>query len=138
MLRRVWDAAKGCSVIDKVIVAWPERYPDLDENDVLGRFQRICREFPSEFVIRLTADCPLLTTLDICEALDQVNSNSNYYSNRRDGHDVQIVRTSFLFTDRHTHKEHVILDGFPTPDTGLSVNNRGQLQRVRRIVSYAK
>lgn len=137
MVKRVWNAAKAAMAGKnaKIMVAWPERYPDLDENNVLERFQRICQEFPSKFVIRLTADCPLLHWIDIREAMDQLpeDSNGNYYSNRRDGHDVQITRTDFLFDPRYTDREHVIKDPFPTEVTHLSVDNRCDLERVRRI-----
>ena len=136
MVKRVWLAAKGCKTIDKVVVAWPERYPDLDENNVLERFRRIIKEnnYP-EFTIRLTADCPLLTTIDIQEALIKMGPNGHYYSNRRDGHDVQIIRSSFLFTEGHYDKEHVIKDPFPTESTNLSVDNKLNLELVRKIVA---
>lgn len=132
MVKRVWLAAKNCTAIDKVVVAWPERYPDLDESNVLERFQRVCKEFPSEFVVRLTADCPLLTSVDIYEALDQVGPNGNYYNNGRDGHDVQVIRTSILFTEFHNDKEHVVKD---SPNVGgYSVNTKEALCKIRSFL----
>src|SRR5205807_854422 len=131
ILRRVWEAAKsgfGSSSFNKVIVAWPERYPDLDENDVLERFRRISNEFPSKYIIRLTSDCPLLTTNDLLEFMFY----TPYTSNHRDGHDIQIFTREYLFDSRYTHREHVIAD-FSTPSTGLSVNTQDDLDRVRQL-----
>jgi spore coat polysaccharide biosynthesis protein SpsF (cytidylyltransferase family) len=64
-------------------VAWPERYPDLDENDVRERFRRISKEFPSKNIIRLTSDCPLLTAEIINEAIQIFEvEDLTYYCNR--------------------------------------------------------
>ena len=133
MLRRVWDAAQFKWFVSsiKVVVAWPERYPDLDENNVLERFRRISNEFPSKWVIRLTSDCPLLTTNDIKQALLS-SVDMEYYSNHTDGHDVQIFTREYLFSNIHTSKEHVIAD-FKTLPLGLSVNTQEDLDRVRDI-----
>lgn len=139
LIKRVWDAAKG-SKADKVIVAWPERYPDLDENDVRERFRRISKEFPSYNIVRLTSDCPLLTSAIINEAIDEyLLWGYPYYCNRdkyQDGFDVQIFTSFMLHRDYATHKEHVILPGaHSTPDKFLSVDTKEDLERVR---AYAK
>ena len=132
MLRRVWDAAKS-SWADKVVVAWPERYPDLDENDVLERFRRISNEFPSHYIIRLTSDCPLLLSEDIDQAMKAFAIHRlEYYSNHLDGFDVQVFTREFLFSDIHTSREHVIAD-FTTKPSGLSVNTDKDLATVRTI-----
>jgi|ERR1041385_180441 spore coat polysaccharide biosynthesis protein SpsF len=136
ILRRVWDAAKA-SRAKKVVVAWPERYPDLDETNVLERFRRVSKEFPSQFIIRLTSDCPLLEASDINDAIDMFKfynrlDQTEYYSNHKDGYDVQIFTRAYLFDSRYTHREHVIAD-FKTAPTGLSVNTKEDLERVRQI-----
>lgn len=132
MVKRVFDAAKW-SWADKVIVAWPERYPDLDENDVRARFRRIAEEFKPDYIIRLTADCPLVTSEDINKAIKKFNTlGASYYNNGRDGHDVQIFTLGVLFTDVLTHKEHVINDRANTG--GSSVNTKNDLYRVRKLV----
>jgi spore coat polysaccharide biosynthesis protein SpsF (cytidylyltransferase family) len=132
MLRRVWDAAHFMwfAYTFKIIVAWPERYPDLDENNVLERFRRISKEFPSKYIIRLTADCPLLTTHDIKWELAGYHGQP-YISNHKDGHDVQIFTRTYLFNG-NTSVEHVIAD-FTTKPTGLSVNTKEDLERVRKL-----
>ncbi len=139
LVKRVWDAAKG-SKADMVKVAWPERYPDLDQNDVRERFRRISNEFPSRHIIRLTADCPLLTSAIIDEAIKEYNSGKyTYYCNRDrypDGFDVQIFTSFMLHRDYNTHKEHVIRPKSNFVDTHwLSVDTRADLERVRMYAS---
>ena len=140
ILKRVWENAYYASHIlsdwkgntYKPVVAWPERYPDLDENNVLERFRRIAKEYDADVIIRLTADCPLLNYWDIVDAVKHFHGE--YYSNHIDGHDVQIFTRKVLDGNEITHKEHVIAD-FTTPSTGLSVNTKEDLERVRRIVN---
>lgn len=139
MLRRVWDAAKKAESIlhtyaytCKVIVAWPERYPDVDQSNVLERFKRISNEFPSKEIVRLTSDCPLLTANDICDIVISYRPTL-YTSNHCDGHDVQIFSREYLFDSRYTHREHVIAD-FDTKPTGLSVNTLEDLENVRYLL----
>ncbi len=128
MVKRVWIAAIQTGF--KTVVAWPERYPDLDENNVLERFRRLSLEFPSKYIVRLTADCPLLTPTDIWRAVMAFIKTGSYYSNHYDGHDVQIFTRDVLFSNAITHKEHVIED-YGTKPTGLSVNTKADLERVR-------
>lgn len=140
MVKRVWLAAKG-SKADKVVVAWPERYPDLEEGNVLERFRRISREFPSHYIIRLTADCPLITSDLINEAINIFHSRGCcYYSNREkypDGFDVQIFTHYRLHSDFDTHKEHVIRpEKYKTKNKHLSVDTYADLLKVRKY--YAK
>lgn len=140
LIKRVFDAAKG-SWADKVVVAWPERYPDLDENNVLERFRRISNEFPSKYIIRLTADCPLLTTTHINDAINTFFARGRfYYVNRdteQDGFDVQIFPVHMLQGSYATHKEHVITpDVHPTPAKYLSVDTPEDLKRVRHYARF--
>lgn len=137
LIKCVWDAAKG-SKADKVVVAWPERYPDLDQNDVRERFRRISNEFPSKYIIRLTSDCPLLTSEIINEALQKFeDSGSVYYCNRDkypDGFDVQIFTHFMLHRDYATHKEHVIVpEKYKTANKFLSVDTKQDLEKVRTL-----
>lgn len=132
MLRHVWDAAKA-SWAAKVIVAWPERFPEANEADVLYRFKALINEFNPKYVIRLTSDCPLITKETINEAISSFQCGirhypySEYYNNRRDGYDVQIFTPDYMY--EHSHTEHVIND---TPNTGgLSVNTPEDLEVVR-------
>lgn len=137
LIKRVWDAAKA-SWADKVIVAWPERYPDLDENNVLERFRRISREFPSKYIIRLTSDCPLLNSVIINDAINRfLTGGRHYYCNQDvlpDGFDVQVFTSHMLHSSYATHKEHVISP--VSPPKYLSVDTKEDLERVRAYARY--
>lgn len=131
MVKRVWLAAKEANVADKVIVAWPERYPDLDEGNVLERFRRIVKEYMPRNIIRLTSDCPLIEAMDIRKTVyGYEDSGNEYYSNHMDGRDVQICRLDYLFYGS-TNREHVFND--PSYDMGLSVNIKEDLEKVRKL-----
>lgn len=143
IVRRVWLAAKG-SRVDQVVVAWPERYPKLDQNNVLDRFRRIAAETKADVIIRLTADCPLLESHHINDAINVYHSiarrqgryTSLYYSNHLDGCDVQIFSKDIL-SGPSTHTEHVIAD-FATKklDYGpRSVDTQHDLEYVRTYVN---
>ncbi len=145
ILKRIWDESKKAESIlstygktCKVIVAWPERYPDLDERNVLERFKRLAVEFPAIYTVRLTSDCPLLTCDDILDAIwIQREMNTKYYSNHIDGKDVQVFKTWLLFENGSgwTHPEHVIAD-FKTKKTKkgpCSVDTHADLERVRKL-----
>lgn len=135
LIKRIWDAAKG-SWADKVVVAWPERYPDLDENNVLERFRRISNEFPSKYIIRLTSDCPLLTSEIINDSINRFHAigKSVYYCNRDkypDGFDVQIFTPFMLHGNYATHKEHVIQPHEKSSEKCLSIDTPEDLKRAR-------
>lgn len=137
LIKRIWDEARQ-SWASKVIVAWPERYPDLDQNNVLERFRRISREFPSKYIIRLTADCPLLTWEIINDSINRFHAIGKgvYYCNRdkyQDGFDVQIFTSFMLHGSYATDKEHVIApEVHPTPAKYLSVDTPQDLENVRK------
>src|SRR2546430_2572873 len=59
MVDRVLYAASRIEGVSQAVVAWAEGYPDLDENDVLGRYARVAKHVRADIIIRLTADCPL-------------------------------------------------------------------------------
>lgn len=133
MLRRVWDAAKE-SYADHVVVAWPERWPEIEENNLFLKFRELIKEFDPMFVIRLTADCPLLTTGHVNDAIvaferQRRKGGADYYNNRLDGYDVQIFTPEYMYA--HPHKEWVIAD-IPNKG-GVSVNTKADLERVRQL-----
>ena len=132
MISRVCEAARNSQLVDKVIVAWAHKFPHLDENNVLGRFREIALREQADIVVRLTSDCPLLTSVWIDNAIAQFRlGNGEYFSNHTDGYDVQVFYHTFLYS-HFTHTEHVI-DDMTTPVTGLSVNTPDDLARVREL-----
>ncbi len=140
LIKRLWDAATA-SMVDKVVVAWPEGFPELDENNVLGRFQQIAIRDRADVLVRLTSDCPLITSQHINEAIRAFNIlGAPYYCNRvtrQDGFDIQVFSRGVLFDDQINDREHVIkprkwlTDGLPK----LSVDTKADLERVR---AYAR
>lgn len=133
MIARVCQAIRDSQVADKVIVAWAHKFSQFLEEDVLSRFRFLVIKYQPDTVIRLTSDCPLLNGNDIIQAFIKFNdSKIDYYSNHRDGHDVQIFKPEILWTKGMYHQEHVIAD-FTTKSTGLSVNTLEDLERVRKI-----
>ena len=72
MLDVVIDRARATGL--KWLLARPEDFPMIPEDDVLGRFAQLLRECDPEAtrfdpVIRLTADCPLLDSTHILNVL---------------------------------------------------------------------
>lgn len=133
LVKRVWDAAKA-SWADKTVVLWPERNPDVDESDLYTPFCRLALEFAPKYIIRLTADCPLLTTKHINDAIrnfecDRRIFGKQYYNNGLDGYDVQIFTPEFMYL--HPNRQHVLDVQFNTG--GVSVNTKADLDRVRYI-----
>ena len=131
MVQRVWEAAKA-SWADKVVVLWPERNPDVPEDDLYIPFCRLVEEFKPQYLIRLTADCPLITTKDINDAIKHFELNKNvseYYNNGRDGYDVQIFTPRFMYLN--PNKNHVLDVKYNF--NGDSVNTKSDLMRVRQL-----
>ncbi|WP_462163519.1 aminotransferase class III-fold pyridoxal phosphate-dependent enzyme [Pseudoalteromonas xiamenensis] len=96
-------------------------------NDVLARFKTAMEAFPSEHVVRITADCPLLDP----ELIDQVISahlanQADYTSNclsptYPDGLDVEVIRShvleqTHLCAKTNLEREHVTPYVYNNPD----------------------
>jgi spore coat polysaccharide biosynthesis protein SpsF len=98
-----------------------------DLNDVLARFIKVIDLYQPETVVRLTADCPLISP----KVIDQVvtrfqQGDCDYASNTMtatypDGLDVEVVKASVLqevygtSTDKN-EREHVTLGVYRQPD----------------------
>jgi len=146
LIARVCEAARGAMTkYDKVVVAWAHKYPHLDENDVLGRFSEISLKLSPKKIVRLTADCPLLTSDKIRRSMCGLRAApSPYFCNRvtgtGDGFDVEIFDAVALMSDYFTDREHVIKPEFKIPRKDqshlpkLSVDTPEDLERVRAYV----
>lgn len=133
IISRVCQAARDAKLVDKVVVAWAQHYPHLEENNVLGRFREIVKKYKPDIVVRLTSDCPLLDGQFIDCAIKAFKAlNTDYYSNHLDGFDVQVFKPELLWTNGVCHYEHIISD-FKTVPTGLSVNTEDDLKRVNKL-----
>ena len=109
---------------------------DLD--DVLARFIKVIDQYQPETVVRLTADCPLISP----KVIDQVvtrfqQGDCDYASNTMtptypDGLDVEVVKASVLqevygtSTDKN-EREHVTLGVYRQPDKYRIANFAGEV-----------
>ena len=118
---------------------------DLD--DVLARFIKVIDQYQPDTVVRLTADCPLISP----KVIDQVvtrfqQGDCDYASNTMtatypDGLDVEVVKASVLqeiyesSTDKN-EREHVTLGVYRQPDKYriVNVSGEGDLSHLRWTV----
>lgn len=130
MLNRVSKSKK----VDEVIVATtinPEDLPIVNlvsglgyrvfvgnSGDVLDRYYQAAKLIQPEYVIRLTADCPLFDWRLLDEAIDELSDDSDdlcsYTETFPDGEDLEIFRFSILeemWEKAHlaSEREHVTL-----------------------------
>lgn len=130
MLNRVSRSAK----VDEIIVATTINPEDLSivklvsslgyrvfagsSDDVLDRYYQAARLICPEYVIRLTADCPLFDWRILDEAIDELDEESDdlcsYTETFPDGEDLEIIRFNALeemWNNAHlvSEREHVTL-----------------------------
>lgn len=131
------------------------------EDDVLSRFETAVSKLSPDYVVRLTADCPLITETIIyrhihCaveDGLDYVSNTVPGMSTFIDGHDVEVISTKLMrwlfrtVTTSHD-KEHVttlikssppgwaklgtIIGRIDLSHIKLSVDTKEELEFVRR------
>lgn len=111
---RVIERVKQSKYVDKVIVATSIDENNLplikecvdhnvqvfagSENDVLDRFYQASKLFKPEYVIRITADCPLYDTPSLDKAIEQLK-DYDYISdmgNAPDGMDIEVFKFEAL------------------------------------------
>ena len=102
-------------------------------DDVLGRFVEVIDEFSPDVIVRLTADCPLMSPAVVDRVVGEfAASSADYVSNTLeptwpDGVDVEVVRASALrwvaehSDDPHEH-EHVTLGVYRRPERFRCLN----------------
>lgn len=92
------------------------------EDDVLERYVKMSKECESDYIVRITADCPMIPEFIISKAITiAVKNNLDYCSNvdekvrtSIDGHDVEVISQRALeWLDTNAveekHREHVTL-----------------------------
>ena len=109
-----------------------------DLNDVLARFIKVIDQYQPETVVRLTADCPLISP----QVIDQVvarfdQGDCDYVSNTMtptypDGLDVEVLKASVLQKVAKTsidkaEREHVTLGVYRNPDKYRIANFAGEV-----------
>lgn len=82
-------------------------------DDVLHRFVLAVDTHPADVVVRLTADCPLISPAVVDQVVDAFHAgNADYLSNTMDptypdGLDVEVVTAQALrYVDEHTEDQH--------------------------------
>jgi len=137
VLGHVIDRLKSCSLLNRIIVATTsEKKDDLindfcqteeidifrgSENDVLSRYEQAANLFPSDSILRITADCPLLDPKLIDKLIKEFHkSDVDYLSNVvpprtfPKGLDAELLKAKVLKKISNAavssnHKEHVTL-----------------------------
>lgn len=95
-----------------------------DENDVLSRYVQMAKDSEADFIVRITADCPLIPPFLIFKCINSAVKNGfDYFSNvgdvdpetmrtAIDGHDVEVLSLKALeYADKaatvQKQREHV-------------------------------
>ncbi len=132
VLERVVERVRRSKYLDEVIVVTsiaPNDLPLIEncarngtrvfigsEDDVLDRYYQCARLFQPEYVIRITADCPVIDWRYIDLAIQQIEPDSDYLGQFQetfpDGLDVEIVKhealkRSWKEADMASAREHV-------------------------------
>ena len=152
LLQRQLERVHRATSLDRVVVATSTNETDLpiaelcesldvpcfrgDLNNVLARFLGAISEFNPEVVVRITADCPLISPSVIDSIVHSFfESDCDYLSNTLDptfpdGVDVEVVRVralralARLDTDIH-EREHVTLGIYRRPEQFVVRNFTG-------------
>lgn len=152
LLQRQLERVRRATSLDRVVVATSTDETDLpiaelcesldvpcfrgDLNNVLARFLGAISEFNPEVVVRITADCPLISPSVIDSIVHSFfDSDCDYLSNTLDptfpdGVDVEVVRVralralARLDTDIH-EREHVTLGIYRRPEQFVVRNFTG-------------
>lgn len=86
------------------------------ENDVLDRYYQTAKLFQPEYVIRITADCPLFDWRYLDMAIEQLEEDTDYMGQMEDsfpdGLDIEIIKFSALkesweLAELTSEREHV-------------------------------
>ncbi len=102
------------------------------EEDVLDRYYQAARLFKPEYVIRITADCPLFDWRYLDMAIEQMEESTDYLAELTesfpDGLDIEIVKFSALkkaweTADLKSEREHVT----------LYIRNHPELFRIQNL-----
>ena len=112
-----------------------------DENDVLARFFHAARSFKADYVVRLTADCPLIDPSLIDECVNRVLTapSGHVYTSQDfpDGFDAEVFSSdlltqAFLESDSEHDREHVTpFIRRATGETALVIVPKRELEQIR-------
>ncbi len=131
------------------------------EQDVLDRYYQAARLLHPEYVIRITADCPLFDWRYLDMAIEQLNSDSDYMGDLEesfpDGEDIEIIKFSALkkswkeaelsserehvtlYIRKHPELFHIQRLKCPLPDIGekrWTLDEEGDYQLIRAVYHH--
>ena len=131
------------------------------EQDVLDRYYQAARLLHPEYVIRITADCPLFDWRYLDMAIEQLNSVSDYMGDLEEsfpeGEDIEIIRLSALkqswreaklsserehvtlYIRKHPELFHIQRLKCPLPGIGekrWTLDEEGDYELIRAIYHY--
>ena len=156
MILRQLERVKRSSLIDTLVVATTDEAADDEltevligagyavvrgsRDDVLSRFIVATDCYPSEWVVRITADCPLISPRVIDDVIGAaLSSGADYLSNTMtptfpDGLDVEVVRAYVLrevgsITTDSYEREHVTLGVYRRQDSYRILNFADDIDR---------
>ncbi len=135
-----------------------------DEHDVLNRYYRAAKKFNLKYIVRITADCPLIDPKILDEVIELFFIKKSDYSSNicppsfPDGLDVEIFSfktlkkiwrlsknlsdrehvTQFLRNNPHKFKISNLLNNENFSNLKISVDNKSDLNLVREIVKLQK
>lgn len=101
----VCDVCLAVPTADKLIGQYSKHLiVEGSENDVLSRYMVVLNKLKSDFIVRITSDCPFIPPFIISDAIrravkdsrDYVTNADPRYRTVPDGYDVQVFSKSFL------------------------------------------
>ena len=168
MLQWVIDAAVDSKLLDGVVVATSTMASDMPIveycykqkiycttgplDDVLARFYQTAVEWRPTHIVRLTADCPLLTGAIIDEVIKHylILNDTEYALNEVDGCDVEVfpyhslLRAAKLTTDKgdrehvtpHIRRtaDNILITELSNGDSVFSVNTPEEFDKMEGIL----
>ena len=132
MIWHIYDRVRKCERVDKVVVATSDQPSDQplvnycnnnsipcyrgNLDDVFSRYIDVLREFPHDYVVRITGDCPLVDPgfIDFqINTLDRYNADFIWLSAHvsvligQGVHSAKSLKYTFLRATDRLNKEHV-------------------------------
>lgn len=145
MLWHTVNRVKQSKLIDEVVIISPKVLPELPDNvkgfafdgpedDVLARYAAAAKEYPCDYIVRITSDCPLLDPYLIDYVISEGIGN-DYCSNVLpctfpDGMDTEIISRACL----NSINEFAVA-GFDREHVTTYIRNDPFIQSGLKIVS---
>ena len=149
MLQRIIDEVNKCKLVHQLVVAIPkgQNIPfesakkfEGSEEDVLDRYYQCAKKYEADTIVRITADCPLLHSFMIDNAIQTyiLWKTPYIFYCALDGFDVEVfsfrlLEEAFQNAADPYDREHVT--SYMKKVTKLSVDTPEDLERVKQWIS---